>query len=419
VKKSAILGMGVSGKAILRYLIQQGEQPLLIDKNPNAIESEKDLITYTIHSEDAISLNCIDRLIVSPGIQKTHPLITRAITQGIEITSELEIALESLQSEPSTIFAITGSCGKTTTTSLVTHVLRAAGKKAKSYGNIGYPLINYWLEKPDYVVIELSSAQLEHMQQERACLDAAVILNISPNHLDYHADMDAYIRAKMRIGCLLKPGAPFFITESIKEEFGNFLSFSTLSFFDQEKVAAIFLNSYNTSFAGDIKNSQAAYALCKGAGISKESFSEYCRSFQKPEHRFEFLRSVQGVVYINDSKATTVTAVIEAVRALPPQVILIAGGVDKGVDFSPWREAFKGRVSLVLLIGKSSSSLASVLSTHLSVCEVGTLEHAVEYAASIAKSGDYVLLSPGCASYDQFVDYQQRGKHFKELVLKL
>lgn len=424
LKKSAILGLGVSGKAVLRYLLQKGIKPLLFDKNSEALKNEEDLLTLPIHREEGASLDSIEYLIVSPGVPKEHPLLKEARERKIRITSEIEIALESLLEEPVKLFAITGSCGKTTTTSLVTHLLTAAGKRAKSYGNIGYPLINYWLEKTEYLVVELSSYQLEMLQQERAIFDAALILNITPNHLDHHATMEEYVKAKMHLGHLLKKGAPLYITEKIKEQFGHYLHPNvTTSFFDKEKVATIFLTSYRDrrfgEFVGDVENSQAAYALCREINLSEKLFGEYAKSFKKPEHRFEFVDIVKDVTYINDSKATTVMSVIEAVKALSAPVILIAGGVDKGMDFSPWKEAFNGKVSLVLLIGKASSMLATLLDSHLLVQEVGTLEHAVERASSVAKKGEYVLLSPGCASFDQFVDYQQRGKRFKELVLKV
>lgn len=423
--KTAILGIGITGKAILRYLLQQGEIPLLFDKNVDALKNEDKLAVFTIYSEnDVAQLAHVERIIVSPGIPADHPLLKEALQRNIVLTSEMEIALSSLRQEPVVLFAITGSCGKTTTTSLVTHVLQASGKKARSYGNIGYPLINYWIDKHEYLVVEVSSYQLERIQHPMSSFDAAVIINITPNHLDHHASLEEYVKAKMSLANLLKETASFFITAKIKEEFEKYLPTTRpLSYFDQENVATIFSTSYRNrgfgEFAGDAENSKAAYVLCREAGISKKDFLAYAESFKKPEHRFEFVRNVNGVAYVNDSKATTIPAVIEAIKAVHMPVILIAGGMDKGMDFSPWKEALKGKVSLVLLIGKASALLAKLLGEHLPVREIGTLEDAVKAAFLFAKEGECVLLSPGCASFDQFVDYQQRGKRFKELVLKL
>lgn len=422
MRKAVILGLGVSGLAAVSYLLKQHVELIGVDRNPSlaSIEGIKFL-----SEEDPIDLDGVDCLVKSPGIPCTHPWVLKAIGSNIPIVSELDLALSALQTAGKTLIGITGSNGKTTTTLLTAHALQKKGIRAVAAGNVGTPLLSQINDSSDVYVVELSSFQLESIHAN-PILDFAVILNITPNHLDRHASFEEYAQIKFRIQDCLKPHASLMVHSQMRASFASYFHpHAACIFFDnlKERVETILSLSYRERrsrlYSHDLDNFSAAYAVVSRLGITDSQFGEAVSSFQKPPHRIEFIRTWQGVDFVNDSKATSVDAVIKAVKAMPSRVGLIAGGVDKGGSFREWVPIFRQKVTTVFALGEAQDRIMSELTPHVPVIKVASLEEGVLKASKMAQKGETVLLSPGCSSYDQFKDYQQRGDRYKELVLAL
>ena len=383
-----ILGLGVSGQAALEFCKKRGDTVSVFDDTL---------------APEPFSLEEIDLVVKSPGISLDHPLVTTAQKGRTPIVGEIELALKELKGK--TVYAVTGSNGKTTTTLLATHLLQAEGKKALAVGNVGTPLIAQIDADVDYFVVELSSFQLETLHHF-PIFDGAVVLNITPNHLDRHASFDAYAQAKLNVRKSLKKGAPFYMSQAVADQFKV-----QGTVFDVEAIP--FLSYRGGGFyPHEMENVAAALAL---TGASLDGIA----SFEKPPHRIEFVREVGGVTFVNDSKATSVDAVAKAVEAIPSKVILIAGGIDKGGAYADWVPLFKEKVSRVIAIGEAAARLEEELCPEVEVERAQSIEEAIKKATLYAKSGETVLLSPGCSSYDQFKSYEHRGNRFKELVCAL
>jgi UDP-N-acetylmuramoylalanine--D-glutamate ligase len=419
-------------------LIKRGVKAAAIDKDRDRIiehEEVKALIQsgLQLYSENSPpSISMYDIVVVSPGVPLNHPIYKAAWDAGKEVIGEIELASRFL-TQP--CLGITGSNGKTTTTLLIEHVLNQSGKKAKAVGNIGKPLTQVIDEceedsKESILAIELSSWQLETLQ--RPILDAAVVINITPNHLDRHGSMEAYAAAKFRIAQCLKPGKKLFASYETYQNFKSHMTGKNVCTFgyhpdcsiycDQEKVSIgqkihFFLpEEYKNIVSHDVENAMAAYALCREMGISQDAFFKAFTSFKKPPHRIEFVRKFKGISYYDDSKATSIDAVLKAVHSLQGHVILIAGGVHKGSSYAPWIQGFGQKVRCVCAIGEAAKQLQEELSLYINVVVCLNLDEAVQYASHLAQPGDNVLLSPGCASFDMFKDYKHRGEVFKQLV---
>ncbi len=433
-KKIAVLGLGVSGQSAARFLRKLGAKVICVDQDiaqagPQALYQEG----FELIAEQNWDANC-ELAVVSPGISLTHPLCQRLAKNGIELIGEIELAARELD-QP--CIGITGTNGKTTVTLLVAHILNCAGIQACALGNVGTPLTQALLEKKHervIFVIELSSYQLESMST--ACLDAGVILNITPDHLDrYNYSMEEYAKAKCRIQRLLRPNSPLFAFQSVIDEFGKQLRMDTCIAYGYSDSCAYCLTPRGIEYRGEIElaypasllrlaphdyeNFAAAYALCKKYGVSKEKFLLGLRSFKKPPHRIEFVSEVAGVKYYDDSKGTNVDAVIKAVESMPANVVLIAGGLDKGSPFKHWVSGFNGKVSHIFAIGQAAATIQEQLKGKLTVDICSSLEEAVLSASKKASPGECVLLSPGCASTDMFKNYAHRGEVFKQTVLQL
>lgn len=435
-----ILGMGISGRSAARFLLKRGAVVHGLDQNRDLIRNNEEiealsLLGLTISFENrTVDPASFDLVVVSPGVPQTHPVYAEARKQGMDVIGEVELACRHLR-QP--CLAVTGSNGKTTTTMLITHVLNNTGKKARALGNIGTPLTSM-LDDPagafdDIIVLELSSWQLETMASR--CLDAAVILNITPNHLDRHGTMESYARAKFHVKDCLKPGKSLFVGSACLRGWSELLEGFPAKTFGYEQGSTLFcdmrhvLSGINIQFdlppeyrdvvSHDVENIMAAYAMCREMGIEGMAFIEALASFRKPPHRIEFVRRVDGVAYYNDSKGTSLDAVAKAVASMNGSTILIAGGVHKGASYSPWLKAFDGRVRCVYAIGQAAEQIREDLGKHIPVETISTLEEAVKRAFSIAKEKENVLLSPGCASFDMFKDYNHRGDEFKRLVHEL
>jgi UDP-N-acetylmuramoylalanine--D-glutamate ligase len=437
-KKVLVVGLGLSGRAASGFLIEHGASVQGVDKNIGLLQSHPDLLTLqqrgliVQHDSTLQSVKEFDFIVVSPGVPHTHPLYQRAKEQEVEILGEIELGCRSV-SNP--VIGVTGTNGKTTTTLLIAHVLNACGKKARALGNVGVPLTQEIssLEPDEILVLELSSYQLETLRQQ--VLDAAVLLNITPDHLERYGTMEAYAKAKFSICSNLKKGAPFYIEEKAYCEFGHLLEnrfakrygyssqadlFTDLQWIynSQGKIGAV-PEAYSGRASHDLENQMATYAICEAFGIAFPQFIDALSTFTKPAHRIQFICEKKGVSYYDDSKGTNIDAVIRAVQSLKGPVILIAGGVDKGAPYTAWIQPFMGRVKGIYAIGQAAQKIQEQLAAHfpVSICE--SLEQAVGQAAERAEKGDHVLLSPGCASFDMFRDYAHRGEEFQRIVGQL
>lgn len=376
-----------------------------VDQNPQFIDG----ITC-FHDKESIDIKQFDLVVISPGVPPSHHLVIEAGQQGVEVIGEAELAFRSMHNP---VLGITGTNGKTTVTLLCTHVLNHCDKVAYAMGNVGVPLT----EPHDGIIVaEMSSFQLETMSSQ--VLDAAVILNISPDHLDRYDNMDEYAAAKIKIKDCLKPNAPLFMDSKTYNQFHHLLGNVTHKLYDlisfQENIEYISHIEYTV-----IENIQAAYALCRVMGVSEEQFLQTLPSFKKPAHRMEFVRKFSGVNYYNDSKGTNIDAVKRAVESMKGKVILIAGGIDKGASYSYWLEPFAGKVKCVCVIGQAAQKIKTELESQLAVEIFENMTDAIHYATTLAKPGENVLLSPGCSSFDMFNNYRHRGEEFKKFVREL
>ena len=407
--KVLVLGLGVSGKAAAHYLCKRGDEVIGVDRMVSLSEP------FPVMAETApIELQGVELMVKSPGISLKHNWVVAATQQGIPVVGEIDLALAELKKRDKTILGITGSNGKTTTTLMAAHLLNASGKKAVAAGNVGIPLSAQIDSDAEVFVVELSSFQLEQIV-ENPVLDGAAILNLTPNHLDRHPTFHDYLSAKLRIACILKEKAPLYVSRQAAP-----FCLHSHEIFDslQEKIETILSLSYrkDSLYPHDLQNASAAYALTR---VSDDSLKRGMASFTRPPHRLEFVRSYLGVGYINDSKATSVDAVIKAVQAIQTPIILIVGGVDKGGAFSDWLPHFKNKVLKVFALGAAARRIIEELSPEVDVEKVSSLAEGVYRASKMAVAGMTVLLSPGCSSYDQFKDYQERGRAFEEIVKEL
>ena len=378
-----------------------------------------------------------DFIIPSPGVPANAPLLQAARTEGIAIWSEIELAYRFRQGK---LIGITGSNGKTTTTSLVEHILRTASFPTILAGNIGTPLISC-VERMTHetiTAVELSSFQLELIQNFRT--DISVFLNLTPDHLDRHGSMDAYVAAKSRIFANqteedfailnaddpgttpLAPTRPHLYWFSRKQRVaqGTFVRGSEIVF-RNDGMEEVVLKQEEVPLPGahNLENVLAAVAATRLTGASSKAVREGVLSFAGVEHRLEFVAEVNGVRYYNDSKATNVDATLKALDAFPGRMLVILGGKDKGSDYTILQTPLRERAVLALLIGAAADKIESQISGSVAIERAGTLDRAVETASRAARSGDVVLMAPACASFDQFENYEHRGRVFKALVHEL
>ncbi len=329
---------------------------------------------------------------------------------------EIELAAQQLKEKEKTIIGITGSNGKTSTTLFATHLLQSCGHSALAVGNVGTPLISVVDTAAQILVVELSSFQLEDLHTP--FLDMGVILNITPNHLDRYDSFQEYVEAKFRMQLCLKEGAKFYLAEKTVNEFENFIEP-----FWKEKVETIFPLGYRDGKSWisthEFENICVAFTLCQRFGIGEEDLWKAVATFAKPPHRLEFVGQIQGVSFINDSKATSVDALRKAVEAVAMPVVLIAGGVDKGGTFKELVSLFREKVKKIFAIGEAADRIQKELASAVEVEKSPCLEEAVRGAYQMAKRGEAILLSPACSSFDQFENYERRGEAFKEIVEKL
>lgn len=433
--KSLVLGLGISGKAAARFLLAHGQEVWGTDRNREMLAKDPAILDmkkqnfHPQHEEEPLDLSQFHQIIVSPGFPPDHPLCKKAKLLNIEMIGEVELACRNLKQD---MIGITGTNGKTTVTLLITHVLNKSGIPARALGNVGVPISEELLNgsNKEVIVAELSSFQLDTMKTP--ALSAGVVLNITPDHLDRYGTMENYALSKLYITKLLKANAPFYVYEDIVKEFPVLtkpLNFSTYGYEFASTLRTdmkyIYKNDENLGLLPyflrksqnhDLENILAAFAMVEKYGITVQKFFEAQATFVKPHHRIEYVRRLSGVDYYDDSKGTNIDAVVRAVEFLDGPIVLIAGGVDKGAPYTPWINAFKGKVKAIVAIGQAAPKMESQLSRAFSFKRCDTLEDAVKEASSAAVKGDKVLLSPGCSSYDMFRDYAHRGQEFQRLV---
>jgi UDP-N-acetylmuramoylalanine--D-glutamate ligase len=382
-----------------------------------------------------------DLIIPSPGVPAQAPLLRAAHAKGITIWSEIELAYRFLPLD-SRLIGITGSNGKTTTTSLIAHILQSHGLPAILAGNIGTPLISKLdeIHPGTYIVTELSSFQLELIESFRPSI--AVLLNLTPDHLDRHGSMEAYGRAKARIfenqrasdaailnaddapSVGIAPSRPrvFWFSRKKSVDRGAFLRGQDIVFHSNDpgrEEVLLPMQDIKLPGAHNLENVLAAAAAARIAGVDPKAIPNAVRTFPGVEHRLEFVAEIAGVRYFNDSKATNVDATLKALDAFPGRIFVILGGKDKASDYTLLRNSLRQKAILALLIGTAAEKIESQIAGSVAIERAGTLDQAVEVASHAARPGDIVLLAPACASFDQFENYEHRGRVFKQLVRRL
>jgi UDP-N-acetylmuramoylalanine--D-glutamate ligase len=374
-----------------------------------------------------------DLIVLSPGVPKIAPIL-EAQRHGVRVISELELAWQ-LSDAP--YVGITGTNGKSTVTTLVGLMLARAKRKVLVAGNIGNALTEdiALLRDQDWIVAELSSFQLEDIVTFRPRI--AAILNVTQDHLDRYHSIDEYGEAKARIFLnqrkedllVLNFDDPLVKSYALRTSatvvpFSRRLRFNPgacvlKGYLAVNNKRILPVKEIRITGVHNLENSLAAAALAISAGADVKSVAAVLREFSGLEHRLEFVRKKGGITYINDSKGTNVGAVVKSVEGFTQPVILIAGGLDKGSDFSPLYGLFKQKVKLLILIGKAADKMAKTLGTSTETVFAKTLQDAVRLASKRAERGDVVLLSPACASFDMFKDFEDRGRQFKDAVMNL
>ena len=441
-KRIVILGGGESGCGAAILAKKLGFDVFLSDYGSIADKYKQMLDEKEIpweeggHTKELI-LNA-GEVIKSPGIPNEAPIVVQIKNAGIPIISEIEFAGRYTKAK---MVCITGSNGKTTTTSLIYHIFREAGLDVGLAGNIGNSLALQVAEGDrDYYIVELSSFQLDNMYEFRA--NVAVLLNITPDHLDrYGYDMQNYVDAKLRILQNQQPDDafvywnddPIIKRELPKYKHGKLYPFAekrheeSAAYTHEEKLVFTEPTPFNMeleelSLTGkhNLYNSMAAGISANVAGIHKETIREALSTFAGVEHRLEKVRTVDGIEYINDSKATNVNSCWYALQSMKKKTILILGGKDKGNDYSEIAELVKSKCCGLVFLGADNSKLLDFFKDYgLPIADTHSIEECVKRAHSMAKSGEVVLLSPCCASFDLFKSYEDRGRQFKNLVCKL
>ena len=378
-----------------------------------------------------------DLIVVSPGVPAKIEPLENARAKGIPVWSEIELAWRFLRGK---LVAITGSNGKTTTTSLVAHILKTSNVHTLIGGNIGTPLLALVETSVDtsVTVAEISSFQLETIDSFRP--EIGVLLNLTPDHLDRHITFEEYAGAKMRMFenqlekdiALLNADDPevtkrmpakpkiFWFSRQKRVATGAFLRDDQIIFrHEGSEVELARLADIQLRGQHNVENVLASCAAAYLAGAVPAAIAAGVKSFRGVEHRLEFVAELSGVQYYNDSKATNVDAAVKAVEAFPGPLVVILGGRDKGSPYAPLRELLHERARLALLIGESAEKIAADLGDAVAFENAGTLQQALHIAARHVQPGDTVLLAPACSSFDQFENYEHRGRVFKELVAQM
>lgn len=452
-KNVLVFGSGISGEAACELLLKEEAKVVLYDGNDKLNPEE---IRAKIEGGDSESLEIVlgtlegdrkeellDKLslvVMSPGVPTDLPIVNEMREKGLPIWGEIELAYVFGKGD---VLAITGTNGKTTTTSLLGEIMKNYAQSSFVVGNIGNPYTSIALQtrEDSVIVAEMSSFQLETIQTFRPRVSA--ILNITPDHLNRHHTMEAYVNAKKNIAknqteddyCILN------YEDRLTREFGEEIKANVLYFSSQRKLEeGIYLEEGNIIYNyGGVKetichvdelqilgthnheNVMAACAMAAVYGVPVDVIRESVKAFKGVEHRIEYVTEKKGVTYYNDSKGTNPDAAIKAIQAMKHPTVLIGGGYDKGSEYTEWINSFDGKVKKLILLGDTKEKIAADAEKcgFKDYMFVDSFEEAVLTAAKIAESGEAVLLSPACASWDMFPSYEVRGEKFKEIVNSL
>jgi len=432
--RAVVVGMARSGVAAVELLMEQGAQVTAVDQAAVTNSRLKEL-GVLVHPQEAAAFERADLVVLSPGVPTDLEVLQSVRGRGVPVVGDLELASWFLKAE---IIGITGSNGKTTTTAMTGHILQASGIPVQVGGNIGTPPASMVrTSRPgQWNVLELSSFQLETISSFRAHIGAA--LNVTPDHLDRHYTFEKYAAAKARLFENQRSDdfAVLNADDSVTRGYGDRLASKSTWFSSTQRVKPgawidrdqIVLDDRPLISAAEVplrgihnlENTMAAAIMARLAGATHEQIRAAVMSFPGVEHRLEFVRELDGVAWYNDSKATNVDATLKALAAFPGGLWVILGGKDKNSDYRPLGAAMKEKTRGVLLIGAAADKIENHLrgTRHgeVSIVKCGTLEGAVRHAHASAHAGDTVLLAPACASFDQFENFEHRGREFKRLV---
>ena len=444
-KRVLVVGLGKSGVASALFLKAHGARVTVSDtKSGDDLRNEIPVlldhgITVETGGHGERTFQGQDLIVVSPGVPTDAPPLAQARSLGESVIGEIELAAQFL---PGPVVAITGSNGKTTTTTLAGEIMTAGGFPTLVGGNIGTPAISLAerATRESVIVLEVSSFQLETIQTFRP--KVSVVLNVTPDHLDRHRTFDAYVNAKSRIFenqhgddfTVLNADDPtcvsmatrtkakvFWFSRQKEVERGAWVRDGAVVFRD-EKAQREILQVSEIPLKGAHNLENVLAAVCTGAlmGCAPEKIRQAVANFKAVEHRLEFVATIRGVDYYNDSKATNVDATIKALESFPANIHLILGGKDKGSDYSVLNDLLRQRVKRVYTIGAAAAKIESQIVSSKNggpeLVHAETLENAIRKANAVAQPGDVVVLAPACASFDQFKNYEQRGQTFKEIV---
>jgi len=430
-----IVGLGKTGLSCARFLARRGEVFAAIDSREQppelaAFRSEFPEAVIHLGGFDPMVIFRAERLIVSPGVALSEAPITAAINRGAEAVGDIELFAQAAKAP---VIAVTGANGKSTVTTLVGEMAADAGRAVRVGGNLGTPALELLGDsEPDYYVLELSSFQLESTASLNAA--AAVVLNITPDHMDRYRSLDDYAAAKARIyhgdgvmvinaddpqvAAMAQRGrriSRFGLTAPTGDDFGV-VERAGQPWLAQGQRVLMSAAELRIKGMHNIANALAALALGSAVGLPMEGMLATLRRFAGLPHRTQWVATRAGVTWYNDSKGTNIGATLAALQGMPGKVVLIAGGIGKGQDFAPLKEAAAAKARAVVLIGRDAPLIERALQNVVPVVRAASMEEAVQRARELAQSGDTVLLSPACASFDMFKGYDQRGDVYSAAV---
>ena len=439
-KNITVVGAGRTGVETSNFLVSRQASVTLVDIK-SRIELEKNIHSLlpkvrTLFECSEIPISS-DLIVLSPGVDIHASFLEGARKRGVQIISEIELAFRFTKTP---IIAVTGTNGKSTVTTLIGDILRQAGKKVAVGGNLGTPFIALLEQEPvDYFILEISTFQLEGIKTFRP--DIAIILNITPDHLDRHKTVEEYVNLKGRISAfqneedilvlnkddesVMKQGERckakkvfFSLLDKVVE--GAYLkNGSIFTYFDEKEQNILSVGKLQTAMQFQTENLLSAIVVATLVNATKSDIANVAMRFKGLDHRVEWVRTVHGIDFVNDSKGTNVGALHKSLKIFSRPIVLIAGGKDKGGDFRVLKELFKEKVKHLVLIGETKNKFREILNGSFSYEDAESMEDAVGRAMKKSIAGDIVLLSPGCSSFDMFESFVERGNQFKEIVGRL